>query len=203
MSINGRNYPYLLLTFIDNIDTEGGKGASEDILPVEWFGQAEARSDGSDDGNERIPDGNLADRIATDELVIEGEAGGGDAYEQQQIEDAQRGDDGERTLHQKARNDEQCTTDGKGIASAHKDVDATTEATRHERGGGSAQGIEDDHAIAPEGELATLLAAEVEREDAGKADDTAEDLAQGHAVTPEKEAGEDDDGEDAKAVEDG
>ena len=54
----------LLFSLVDDIDARRSQCAGKDIFPIEHFVQAETGADGPDNGNQRVVDGHLANRIA-------------------------------------------------------------------------------------------------------------------------------------------
>ena len=66
--------PIPLLPSINNIDAGHGEEAGGEVFYVEGLAQAEAGGEGTYYGDEGVEDGHLAYGVATDELVVEGEA---------------------------------------------------------------------------------------------------------------------------------
>lgn len=170
---------------------------------MEGLAQTEAGGDGSDDGNERVPDGDLPHRVTGQQLVIEREADGGDANEQQQDDEAPERRVRQRAPHQQSRDDQQGTTHAKAVARADEDVHPPVDAARHQSGKGAAEGVDDNHAVAEQRKRAALLAAEVQRQYTEETDNAAQNLPDGHLVALEEHAGKDDQREDTQRIEDG
>ncbi len=63
----------LALPPINHINPQSCKCARYEVFYVEGFVEENARSERSDDGDEGIVNGYLANRIATDEFVVQGE----------------------------------------------------------------------------------------------------------------------------------
>ena len=70
----------LLLAFINNVYSYRCQPCRPDILGVEGLMQTDARGEGTDHGNKRIPDGHLANRIAGEQFVVERKTDGRDAH---------------------------------------------------------------------------------------------------------------------------
>ena len=79
----------LVFPFVDKINAESRKSSCQGVLQVERFAQTQTRGDSSHHGYQRIVYGYAPHRIATEQLVVEGEANGGDGDEQQQTDDAE------------------------------------------------------------------------------------------------------------------
>ena len=78
----------LCLSFVDDVDSGGGKGGGNDVRGVESFAKAEAAGGGTDYRDEGIVDGNLPHGVAGEEFVVQGKSYGADAYEEDEVEDA-------------------------------------------------------------------------------------------------------------------
>ena len=193
----------LCLSFVDDVDSGGGKGGGNDVRGVESFAQAEAAGGGTDYRDEGIVDGNLPHGVASEELVVEAKPNGADADEQYQINKTRHSDVGQRAVEKHSGGKEQEPTDGKAVACTHKDIDALVQTTGEERGTCSAEGIEDNHTVAPKGEGSSAAVSDIENHDAGKTEHASPYLAGGHAVALEKETGKEDNGKDAERIEDG
>ena len=76
----------LFLPLVDDVYSQRRERTCQQIIPVEWFCKTSAGSDGSDDRNQRIPDGYLSYRIAAQQLVIERKTDRGNADKQQEVE---------------------------------------------------------------------------------------------------------------------
>ena len=187
---------------IDDIDAEGGQAGSEDVLGIEGLAKTEARREGSNNGNERVPDGHLANGIAGEQLVVEGETDGGDGNEQGEDAESPQRDMRKGGPHEQAGNDEQRTTHSKTVARSHKDVDALVDTTRQETCAGTTEGIQDDQSVAKQGKCPTLFTPNIQRQNARKANDAAQELAIGHLVALEEHTSQDDQREDTHGVED-
>ena len=87
----------LLFPFINNVYTNSSKRCGEDVFGEKGLTEAEAGCDSAYDWDERIPDGNLANRIAGKQLVVEGKPDGRDTNQHEQIEQAKQRDMGQRT----------------------------------------------------------------------------------------------------------
>ena len=193
----------LCLSFVDDVDSGGGKGGGNDVRGVESFAKAEAAGGGTDYRDEGIVDGNLPHGVAGEEFVVEAKPDGADADEQGQINQSRHGDVGQRAVEKHAGGNEQETADGKAVACTHKDIDAFVQTTGEERGTCSAEGVEDNHAIAPKGESSSCTVPDIQYHDAGKAKYASPYLAGRHAVALEKETGKEDNGKDAERIENG
>ena len=193
----------LHFSFINNVYTRRGEGGSQDVLGQEGFAEAEARGNGTYHRDERVPDGYLTNGIAGQQFIIEGKADGRDTYQHEQIKQSEQGDVGQRAPHQQAGDDEQGTTQAQTVAGAHKHIHALVNASRHQSGKGTAQGIEYNHAITQQGERATTLAPQVERQDTAKTDGASKYLTRGEFIALKEQAGQQHQREHTERIKDG
>ena len=66
----------LVFTLVDDVDAKGGETAGEGVFKVERLAKTETRGNGTNNGNERIVDSDLAYRIAAEQFVVERESDG-------------------------------------------------------------------------------------------------------------------------------
>lgn len=170
---------------------------------MEGLAQTEAGGDGPDDGNERVPNGDLPHRVAGQQLVVEREADGRDADEQQQDDEAPERGVRQRAAQQQSGDYQQGSAHAQAVARADEDIQPPVDAARHQSGKGATEGVDDDHAVAEQRERAALLTAEVQRQYTEETDDAAQNLPDGHLVALEEHAGKDDQRENAQRIEDG
>ena len=110
---------------------------------------------------------------------------------------------GQRATQQQAGDDEQGTTDAQTVARTHKHIYTLVYATCHQSRKGTAQGIEYNHTIAQQGELATTLAPQVERQDTTKADGATQDFTGGKFIALKEHTGQQHQRKHAERIEDG
>ena len=111
---------------------------------------------------------------------------------------------GEGAAHGEARDDEQETTEGEAVARAHDNVHAARHAARQERGHGTANSIDDNHAIAqPTPFGRDGIAIQIKNQYACHSQQNAQHLAHRHAVTLEEYAGQHNYQKDAQRIENG
>ena len=194
--------PSSFLALIDDIDAEGCQAGGEDVFGIERFAKTEAGGEGTNNGNERIPDGHLANGIAGEQFVVERETDGGDGNEQGEDAESPQRDMRKGGPHEQTGNDEQCTTHSETVARTHKDVDALVDTTRQETGKGATQGIQNYQSVAQKSKRATILSPNVQRQDACKTNDTTQELAVSHLVALEEHTSQNDQREDTHGVED-
>ena len=72
----------LSLAFIDQIDAPSGQRTGNQVFHVEGLTQAKAGLERTNHGNQGVIDGHLADRVATQQLIIERESRRGYANQQ-------------------------------------------------------------------------------------------------------------------------
>ena len=193
----------LFLAFVDDIDARSRQGCGNHIFPIKRLVEEQAGTDGTYYGNERVPDDNLSYGITSEQLVVDGKAEGRDENQHQQDEDAGRRDLRQGASHQETCKDEQQTAEAETVTCAYEHVDSLIDASGHQTGKGTEQGIENNHAVAQKGEGTAVLAVEVQGHDTQYADGDTQYLAGGHLVALEEDAGKNHHREDAHGVENG
>ena len=202
-SSGGKKLRHLLLAAVDDVDARCRKRACPYIFPIERFAQAEARGDGTHNGDERIEDGNLAHRIAAEQLVVKGKSPSGDADERKQDEHTLPSDVGQGTSERQPGNDEQYAAQEEAESCANKNVNALAQTARQQSGNSGTKGVKDNHSIAQERELSAGFATKVQRHYSGKSQYASQGFSQRKAVALKKHAGQDYQQEDAHGIQDG
>ena len=137
-----------LFSFVNDINARGGQCTGKHIFPIEHLVQAEAGADGTDNRNERVVDSNLADGVASEQFVVERETHCADADEQEKPKQPQHCKSRQRTSGDEAAGHKDNASDGQAVACADEDIDPFAKTTDKQRSCGTAEGVEDDHAIA-------------------------------------------------------
>ena len=192
----------LSLTFINNVYAQGGEYACQSIFCVKGLAQADAACDRPHNGDERIVYRHLADGVTAEQLVIECEACGRDADEQEEADDALGVDNWQGATDQETRNHEQQPAYGKAETRADKDIYSSAQPSYHQACKGYDDGIDDYHTVPQPREAPTIRSAKVESHDAAEADDAAEKLPQRHPVALEAETSQQYHKEGAHGIED-
>ena len=110
---------------------------------------------------------------------------------------------GQRATEYQARDDEQQTTDGEAIARTNKDIHTSAQATGHQIRDGTAEGIQNNHAIAQEGELSAISPTKVQGQDAAKTYATAQNFSRSKLIALETGTGQQHHKEGTQRIEDG
>ena len=76
-SSGGRKLHPLFFPFVYDVDSRGGQCPCPYIFPVEGLAQTKAGCDGAHNGDERIEDGYLANRVTAEQFVVKGKTPSG------------------------------------------------------------------------------------------------------------------------------
>ena len=189
--------------FVYYIDASRSQCGGYGIIPNECLVETQTGGDGSHYGYQRVPYRYLAHWIARKQFVVKRKAYRGDTDEHQQVKEANNGDVRQSTTHQQAWNHQQGTTDAKTVARSDKHIHTPRYTSRHQSCTGTAQCIEDNHAVAKQGEGTAFLAAQIQCEDTRKTDGTAYTISESQFVALEEQAGKEDQHKHTQRVQDG
>ena len=191
-----------VLAFVDDVDAQGRKSASECVFHVERLAQTETRGHGPHDGNQRVVYGHLPHGVAAQQLVVECEPDGRDGDEQQQAYDAEHVDMRQRAAEGQSRDNEQQTAYEEAVACAYEDVHPSAQSSRHQVRTCATDGVEDNHAVAQPYKLSAVSTSQVQRHDTAEAHDAAQHFSRCQLVALETGTRQQHHEEGAQRVED-
>ena len=186
--------------FVDDVYTCRSQCGGNDVFPVELLIQAKAGRQCSHHRDERVVDGHLAHWIAGKEFVVQDKTQCGDAHKQGKYYHSLPVDLWQCGAEQERGNKQEQSSEGKAVARSHEHIHTLDQTSRQQARHGRTKGIDDNHAIAQQGEPSAFLSTKVQCQDAGKSYSATHHLAYGEAVALEEYACHDDKRKDTERI---
>ena len=178
----------------------------DDILDFEFLVKQKSGEDDAQDRDQGIVDGNLADGVAGQQRVVDGEAYCGDGNQAEKDEDSFCGEyPGCPGPEDQRGQQQERTADLHAVACRPGDVHPARDDPGDQAAKCCAAGIEQDHAVAHKGDIRKEIGAglDVDGDDAGYAQNDPQRFSPVHPVIRKDQGREQDQDEAAHGIEDG